>query len=273
MSMVRSSSVRPLMPTKSHLRIVHLCDPQFGFSSSRPLMTHRAWAHLEKNYVADVARTVQAIDIVNEMNPDLVLFGGDMAQRAEDIVKEWPRLLKRLKVPWMITPGNHDMGNAVVMENLRRFRDVFGRDREAREVNGWRIIAGNSQFWHPTKDATEEQTKYNEWVAAELERAKSYAGRVIIASHIPPFAFAYDEKDSYDNHPSSGRIERLESCLAAGVRFYLSAHQHRMVTRGYKDMTILTGEALCANFDLRPPGFRLFEVGDDFNYSWNFIGV
>ena len=43
--------------------------------------------------------------------------------------------------------------------------------------------------------------------------------------------------------------------------------------RGYRDLTMLGVEALCANFDARPPGFRLLEVADDFSYSWNFIAV
>jgi hypothetical protein len=32
-------------------------------------------------------------------------------------------------------------------------------------------------------------------------------------------------------------------------------------------------EAVCANFDARPPGFRLLEANDDFSYTWNFIAV
>ena len=57
----------------------------------------------------------------------------------------------------------------------------------------------------------------------------------------------------------------------AGARFYLSAHQHRLVVRGYGDLVFLGAEAACDNFDHRPRGFRLFEVRDDFSYSWNFI--
>ena len=38
-------------------------------------------------------------------------------------------------------------------------------------------------------------------------------------------------------------------------------------------MTILSGEAMCDNFDKRPIGFRMFEVNDDFTYSWNFITI
>lgn len=260
----------------SPLRIAHLCDPQFGFITGKPGMAHRAKENYEKNYKADLARCEKAIELINEEKPDLLLFGGDMTQWAKDIPLEWTRLLKSVKVPWMVTPGNHDFeyfpNHGPGKVSLDRFRKVFGRDYESRDIKGWRVIAGNSQFWHPT-ELKDEQTAYEEWLARELETAKSYGGRVILATHIPPFAFTPDEKDSYDNCPTTLRTKRLEAYLAASARFMLTAHQHRLVLRAYKDMTILTGEAMCANMDLRPQGFRLFEVKDDFTYSYNFVTV
>ena len=267
-----AGSMQPVSGEKTKLRIAHLCDPQFGFVTGKPSMKHRAKERFEENYREDLARLERAIARINELKPDILVFGGDMTQRAADLEKEWPSLLKRLQVPFMVTPGNHDMGNRVTFENLERFRKVFGRDREARDVKGWRIIAGNSQFWYPT-EAKEEQAAYEAWVKAELEEAKARNGRVILATHIPPFAFAPDEKNSYDNYPLVGRVARLEAYAASGARFFLTAHLHRLSVRGYRNLTMLGVEALCANFDARPPGFRLLEVADDFSYSWNFIAV
>ena len=254
------------------LRIAHLCDPQFGFTTGLASMKWRSAEHYEENYKADLERCARAIDRINELQPDLVLFGGDMTQRPSDVERDWPVLLARLNVPWMVTPGNHDMGNRVTQDNLSRFRKVFGKDREARDIKGWRVIAGNSQFWYRT-DAKDEQNAYEKWLREELESAKAYNGRVIVASHIPPFAFIPDEKDSYNSCPISMRFSRLDAYAASGARFYLAAHQHRLVVRGYKGMTILSGEAMCDNFDKRPTGFRMFEVNDDFAYSWNFIKI
>jgi 3',5'-cyclic AMP phosphodiesterase CpdA len=254
------------------IRVAHLCDPQFGFVSGRQSMKWRAAEHFEKNYAEDFARCARAIERINAMKPDLLLFGGDMVQNVPDVEKDWIRLLERVRVPWMITPGNHDMGNRITKENLDRFRCIFGRDRDARDINGWRIITGNSQFWHPT-ELNEEQVAYEHWVRDELEKAKKYGGRVILATHIPPFAFDVDEKDSYDNCPADLRTKRLEKYESAGVRFLLTAHQHRLAVRGYKSLTILGTEALCGNFDMRPCGFRILNVNCDFSYSWNFIEV
>ena len=119
----------------------------------------------------------------------------------------------------------------------------------------------------------DEQKAYEAWFDQEIERAKSYGGRVILASHIPPFAATLDEKDSYDNHPRAGRRERLERYVTSGARFMLTAHRHRMAAQGYKSLSMLGAEALCDNFDMRPPGFRIFEVAPDFSYSWNFVEV
>jgi 3',5'-cyclic AMP phosphodiesterase CpdA len=253
---------------KGSVRIAHLCDPQFGFVSGRESMKWRAVEHFNE----DIARCEKAIERINALSPDLLLFGGDMVQNVDDIEKEWPRILKKVHVPWMITPGNHDMGNRVTAANLGRFRRMFGRDHDARDIKGWRIIAGNSQFWHPT-ELKEDRVAYELWVESELEKAKKYGGRVILATHIPPFASAVEEMDSYDNCPASSRMKRLEAYVSAGVRFMLTAHRHRLAVRGYKTLTMLGTEALCGNFDMRPCGFRILEINPDFSYSWNFVEV
>lgn len=259
-------------PDSAPLRIAHLCDPQFGFITANPAMKWRAAAYSAKNRTADLARCERALERINVLKPDLVLFGGDMVQDPGDLEKEWPSLLKRLNVPFMITPGNHDLGNNVTRENLDRFRRVFGRDYEARDVKGWRIIAGNSQLWHPT-DLKDEQARYEKWVAGELGRAEERNGKIILATHIPPFQFTDAEGGSYHNCPLRLRKSRLEAYERAGVRFYLTAHLHRLLMRGWKNLTLLGPETTSENFDGRPAGFRLLEVADDFSYSWDFVAV
>ena len=115
---------------------------------------------------------------VNELKPDLLVFGGDMTQRPGDIEKEWPALLKRVQVPFVVTPGNHDMGNRLTREKLERFRKVFGRDYGALDVKGWRVVAGNSQYWHKT-EAKDEQAKYEAWlnnkrICSRLRRSRRF---------------------------------------------------------------------------------------------------
>ena len=79
---------QPVQQGKSALRIAHVGDPQFGFITSRPSMKHRAKERFEENYRDDFARLERALARVNELKPDLLVFGGDMTQRPGDIEKD-----------------------------------------------------------------------------------------------------------------------------------------------------------------------------------------
>ena len=246
------------------LRIAHLTDPQLGFG--RPEEDHEAV------YAADLARFERAVELVNGLKPDLALVTGDMTHRAEEVTRDWPRLVKAFKVPVAFAPGNHDMGNSVVRAKLDRYLSVFGYDRKAFDVKGWRIVVGNTQYWRET-ELKAERAAYEAWLADELAKAKAHGGRVIVAGHIPPFADAHGEPDSYSNHPLKGREERMSAYLAAGAKFFLAGHTHRMGARGWKGLTILNAETTSRNFDARPHGFRMFEVRGEFDYSYNFVKV
>ena len=253
------------------LVIAHCGDPQFGFITSQPQYNRPASAFTE-NYKADLRRLEAEIEILNDIRPDLVYFTGDMTQNPEDVVKDWPRLLKKIKSPVLVTPGNHDMANNLTAANEDRFRDVFGYSYMTRDVKGWRIIAGNSQYWMPTKE-TARKAAYEEWFARALADARPLGGRVIVATHIPPFSHEVFEKGTYHNHSMEGRVEYLDSCLAAGVRLYLAGHSHRYSAHGYRGMEILNVETTCCNFDFRPFGFRLLKLAPDGMYSWNFVKI
>ena len=246
------------------LTIAHIGDPQLGFNLANE--------DYETKYREDLARMERVIEAVNGLRPDVALISGDMTHRGADIVRDWPRLLPLFKVPVIATPGNHDMRQRLERAALDNYNAIFGRDYGTMDVNGWRIIFGNTQYWLET-DEKALQTRYGEWLSAELERAKELRGKVILAGHNAPFAYRPDEDDGYENCPKASRFARLDAYLAAGARFYLAGHMHRLSVRGYRGLTILTAEGLSLNFDQRPFGFRIFKVADDFSYSWNFHPV
>ena len=246
------------------LTIAHIGDPQLGFNLANE--------DYETKYREDLARMERVIETVNGLRPDVALISGDMTHRGADIVRDWPRLLPLFKVPVIATPGNHDMRQRLERAALDNYNAIFGRDYGTMDVNGWRIIFGNTQYWLET-DETELQTRYEEWLSSELERAKALRGKVILAGHNAPFAYIPDEPDCYENCPKTSRFARLDAYLAAGARFYLAGHMHRLCVRGWRGLTILTAEGLSLNFDQRPFGFRVFQVADDFSYSWDFRAI
>ena len=248
---------------KVRLRIAHLTDPQFGFGPGKSAA---------KKYAADLARFEREIEIVNDMKPDLALITGDLTNNYNDVTKDWPRLLGKFKVPLAVAPGNHDLGNSITKPVLDRYLSVFGYDYKAFDVKGWHIIVGNTQFWRRT-DLVEEKARYEAWLKEECKKAKAFGGRVLFAGHIPPFADKPNEGDTYENYPKAGRTARMEMYRATGARFFLAGHTHRFIAHGWKDLTILNPETTSTNFDSRPHGFRLFDIADKYDYSYNFVKV
>jgi len=246
----------------SAIRIAHMGDPQLGFGEPRG----------EEGYRNDLKRFEAAVEQVNDLRPDVAFIAGDMTHEASALERDWPRLLRSLSVPVIAAPGNHDMGNTLTRENLERFRRVFGYDRTVFDAKGWRIVCGNSQFWFPTGEEG-ETSRYEEWVSEELSRGGSLGGRLVLASHFPPFAHNIGEEERYWSHPKKGRAERFDRYVAAGVRFYLAGHTHSMLARAHKGVVLLNAETTCRNFDDRPFGFRLLTINPDFTYTWNFHRV
>ncbi len=103
-----AKSGAPYGSPESHagrIRIAHLTDPQFGFD----------WTPQdnEAKYAADLARFESAVARVNDIKPDLVLITGDMTHKAEDLARDWPRLLGMFKVPVVVAAdmlqGDHKL--------------------------------------------------------------------------------------------------------------------------------------------------------------------
>lgn len=248
------------------LTLAHCADPQLGFcrvdGADRPL---------PGAYEEDLARVEREIDIINKLNVDVALFCGDMVHEASDMTKDWPRLLKRFKVPVVVAPGNHDVGNEVDSEKLALFKSVFGADYRSVTVNGWKIIATNAQYAHTPGI---EQVAHDAWLDQELMDGKSSRMPMIVMNHIPPFADSLLESDSYNNLPSAGRIDYLEKMVSAGVRFHLSGHLHRTLKREYGRMPILNPEVTCRSFDSRPLGFRILKIYSEGGvYTWEYVSV
>lgn len=250
------------------VRIAHCGDPQFGFGEPRDT---------EAAYAADLARFERLIDDVNAWRPDLCFLSGDMTHRADDLERDWPRLLKRFKVPLIVTPGNHDMGQSLTRENVERFERVFGYEYKSVRVGPWRFISGNSQYWRPTAETVRQQ-RYEAWLAAELSAAKAAGEPIIMATHMPLFVASIVEADSYENYPLKAnglptREERLATYADAGVKLHLAGHTHRMIARACRGITILNAETTCHNFDGLPAGYRRLELSPDGEMSWTFRRV
>ena len=246
---------------KDELTIACLCDPQLGFyTSSRPV----------QGYDADLANLRQAVKQINLLKPDIVLVAGDMVQTMEKkSATDVNEALRALEIPYILTPGNHDISPPVTQGKIDAYRHYFGPDRVSREINGFKIISGDSQLW--TKGVDPELAKsHNEWFRKEVREASSAGIPVIVMTHIPPFVKTPDEKDAYFNIPVSLRQELLDFCVDNGVFVYIAGHTHRTHRNEYRGMSILNGETTSTNFDDHPAGYCVLRIKRDKTFSWIF---
>ena len=243
------------------LTIAHCCDPQLGFGP---------YEDEETAYKKDLEKLIREIDNVNKAKPDVVFFAGDMTNRVKDVARDWPEILKTIEAPIVVATGNHDVPEPVTTEKLAPFKGVFGKEYDSIVVNGWKIIAINSQYVRQT-DSTDLYDAQVKWFREELEGAKAAGVPTIVCSHVPPFVKSLDEKDEYFNFPTKYRQTYVDYLVANGTRFYLAGHTHTTLERAYKGIPILNGETTSRNFDKRPYGFRLLKIDANLRYEWNFV--
>lgn len=242
------------------LTVAHCCDPQLGFGQEKDA------------YRRDLARLEKELELINDIKPDVLFFGGDMCHQHAELKKDWPRLLKGIKVPYLAAVGNHDIPDPVKRADVDVFCEVFGAEYAAMNVNGWKVIVVNSQYCRETKE-TELYEEQVEWLQNELKDAKDKGTPVVLGSHVPPFVKSIEEKDEYFNFPTKIRKNYLDYALDFGVRFYLAGHTHTTLYREYRGIPILNGETTSNNFDSHPFGFRLLKIDANMNFEWNFIGL
>lgn len=251
----------------NRIRIAHVGDPQLGFSRLDIAMRDKS---PDECYAVDLRRTEEVIVSVNSEKPDLIIISGDMVDLAEDMTRDWPRLIGKFDAPVICTVGNHDMGNNPTRKNYERYLSVFGYDHTVTTIEPFVIIAANSQFTRETVDLEKEQSEHERWFFNELESVTDKGLVPIVATHIGPFVHSRGEGDGYENFPKNSLRERvLAACENAGVRFWLAGHTHSAFLHMDGKMTILNAQSLSCNFDNSPRGWHLFELDESGDWSWN----
>lgn len=106
----------------------------------------------------------QAVDKVNELNPDIIVFTGDMVNFSSAEIKGFEKTLARLKAPLGIYAilGNHDYGDYVSWkteqekdENLRQLLDFYDRlgwkllrnSTDSLNINGAKLLIAGVENW------------------------------------------------------------------------------------------------------------------------------
>ncbi|CAM4125850.1 metallophosphoesterase family protein [Bordetella tumulicola] len=187
-------------------RIVHLSDTHFG-TEREPV--------------------VQAVlSLVGELQPDLVLLGGDITQRARrSQFAAARRFVQSLQRPVLAVPGNHDIP---LFNVLARLVNPYGAYRRAMgavlepvvEIPGLLAIGVNSTRPGRHKNGQVDAAQISR-VAQRLRKADPDALRLVLLHH-PVRALV----DSDQRNLLIGREQAVPAWIDAGVDLVLGGHIH-----------------------------------------------
>lgn len=225
---------------------VQLCDTQLGIGG----------------YEHDVKTFRQAVEQINELNPNFVVICGDLVHNATDSsYRDFNEILSGLKMPSHLAPGNHDVGNNPNDTTLAYYRKTIGDDYFNFNYEGYAFIVVNTQLWK--RKLAGESEKQDEWFEEILKRETEKGTPSIVLGHYPLFIVAAEEKENYYNLPVYKRGKLLKLLSENNVVAYISGHAHKQVINTYDSIQLVGGGATSKNFDDSPLGFRLWEVSAD----------
>jgi 3',5'-cyclic AMP phosphodiesterase CpdA len=181
----------------------------------------------------------QAIERINERQPDAVILSGDIGENPG----EWEKaksVLKNLKPPLFYVPGNHDVHS----NDVERYREVFGRDFYAFRVKWVTFLAIDSQLLGnfdtyeakqpmPLPPETEDESeRMLSWLSErdwEKNGDAATDGKQIIigVQHIPAFRDAgFPDPKPYWVINEPYRSKELKILHDLGIKDMLVGHWH-----------------------------------------------
>jgi 3',5'-cyclic AMP phosphodiesterase CpdA len=175
----------------------------------------------------------RACEAANRLSPDAVIVSGDLCINGPDSDAEVAfagQALRRLEAPVYAVPGNHDVGDEppgqepdqiIDADRLRRWTSVFGADRFAFDLGGWRVLGLNAQL---LGSGLAQESEQDVWLDGELDRA---SWPILLALHKPLFLQSADEAEataaSVNPEPRARLLRRLRG---APVQVVVSGHLH-----------------------------------------------
>lgn len=246
-------------PPDAVFTFVQICDTQLGMGG----------------YEHDVDTFRLAVKHINELSPRpaFVLVCGDLVNTpgSEKELAEFLAIKAGLKMDCFCVPGNHDVGNKVKPELLKRYRETLGRDYYTKELPQCVLVALNTQLWKSPIEV--ESAKQDAWLTRSMPEGAAVRKPVIAFGHSPLFVREPQEKEEYYSLPVESRLRLLDLFKRHGVAAYLSGHAHKNMVRQYEGIQLVTTATPSRNFDGAPMGFRLCRVGSVRPWTHEYVPI
>ena len=260
------------------IRFIQMADPQFGMFSSISKLTEeeansRSREGLTLRYVEqefdgfapETQLFSKAIRYANEYKPDFVVMCGDMVHEAdsEDQRNELFRITSQLNkdIPIYWVAGNHDVGNTPTAGTLSAYRELFGKDNYAFQMENYYFIAINSSVCSDPSLVPGEWDALIGFLEIELKKASNMnAAHKTLFLHHPLFLETSDEPDNYFVIPFQRRQEIISLLDQNKASAVFSGHLHRNNYRNIKGIEYVSTGPVGYPLADDPSGIRIVDL-------------
>lgn len=176
-------------------------------------------------------RMERVIAGVNAAHVDVAVIAGDLTEHGTDAeFHSFQNQIKKLTVPVLLVPGNHDVGNkplpgeagAVTPERVQHYEKRFGPSFWSKVLAGVRFVGINSLLMGTGFDRERDQ-----WSFLESELVKPISIPTVVVSHQPPYLKTIDEPGgTYWNIEPEPRARLMHLLAEGNVAAVLSGHIH-----------------------------------------------
>jgi 3',5'-cyclic AMP phosphodiesterase CpdA len=207
----------------------------------------------------------------NEFNPtiDLVFVTGDLTDSGQlEEYEEFNKILRDLKIPWFVIPGNHD--NKQILMNFFDEHEYLPRNEKFCNyvIDKYPFVLIGLDTTVPGENYGELCNERLQWLVLNLKRYSSKP--IFLFMHHPPFDIGIDGMDSQNLKNSSKFFEIIRS--HPQVKHIACGHAHRATETviGGIGISIAPNGAHSVHLDLNskkppmfimePPTIRIFKL-------------
>ena len=238
--------------------IVQIADAQLGFTAADK--SQREGTEYVNDLTYEIDCLTKAVTMVNELQPDAVIFTGDQVNRHND-AEQWDAFARVIaeidpSIRVFHIPGNHDVAISEGNVDSTPFTDRYVSDRFLHVERGVRIIGINSNL-----------IKYNDpreggqmvWLKESL--VKNSSGEVsIIFSHHPFFLMDIAEEDGYFQIQKAKRQDYFNICTELDVNALYAGHLHNDSKGSYEGIPVTTTTSVAFQIGPAQPSIRVITV-------------
>lgn len=237
--------------------IVQIADAQLGISASEKCEAEGR--EFDDKVTYELSYLKKAIEMVNEMKPDAVVFTGDQVHHVGNSV-EWSAFRTAIlaiseDIEVFHLPGNHDIYLAFPNIDMTAFESRYGEGSFVHEDGNVKLVGINTNYIK--YDDTAEFSQF-EWLENALRKKNRQT--TLVFGHHPFFLEDIDEEDGYFQIQKDKRKAYFDMFARRGVSAVYSGHLHNNAEGEYNGIPSITTTSVAYQIGDAEPSVRVITV-------------